>query len=181
MTSLHTLALVPLIDGLKNTAGFVQKAINHAKTNNIDPATYTTARLHPDMRDFCSQIYFLTDIAKGIPSRVNQNITALTLPDVETTFPELLARLKKTVEYLEAVKPEDINGREEEEVNYGPEGKFKSAVLKYVASFAHPNFWFHSVTAYGILRKQGVDLGKLSSCTALLGIFTYTYMMIRQG
>jgi hypothetical protein len=30
----------------------------------------------------------------------------------------------------------------------------------YVLNFALPNFYFHFVTAYDILRAQGVDIGK---------------------
>lgn len=30
----------------------------------------------------------------------------------------------------------------------------------YVLDFAIPNFFFHFVTAYGLLRKEGVSVGK---------------------
>lgn len=32
--------------------------------------------------------------------------------------------------------------------------------LDYLFGFAHPNFYFHVVTAYAILRHNGVELGK---------------------
>jgi hypothetical protein len=31
----------------------------------------------------------------------------------------------------------------------------------YLAHFALPNFYFHLVTAYDILRHNGVDVGKM--------------------
>ena len=43
--------------------------------------------------------------------------------------------------------------------------KFPGHVLEfegagYLTSFAIPNFYFHVTTAYAILRKEGVALGK---------------------
>lgn len=32
--------------------------------------------------------------------------------------------------------------------------------IKFLNQFAFPNFWFHTTTAYAILRMKGVQLGK---------------------
>ncbi|KAF1962290.1 hypothetical protein CC80DRAFT_487790 [Byssothecium circinans] len=167
MTSLHTIALVPIIHGLKNAAAFLQKGLNHTTSTSTSPSALISARLHPDMYDLSYQICSFTVTSKSIPVRINPNIAPLTLPDVETTFPDLLARIKKTIEYLEAIKPEDINGREEVDVVFTVKGREGEPLeqrftgLSYLLYFAHPNFWFHVTTAYGILRKEGVDLGKV--------------------
>ncbi|KAF2643885.1 hypothetical protein P280DRAFT_466609 [Massarina eburnea CBS 473.64] len=157
--SLYDLSIVPIIHGLKNTAAILQKGINHAKATNTPLDTFLTARLHSTMEAFPYQIHRLTDSAKGIPPRLNPSIAPLTLPDVEVTFADLLTRIKKTIEYLEAVKKEDIDGKEGVEVTL-PFTEQKFTGLTYVGLFALPNFWFHVTVVYGLLRKEGVDVGK---------------------
>ncbi|KAF2251117.1 hypothetical protein BU26DRAFT_517844 [Trematosphaeria pertusa] len=167
MASLHQLALPPVINGMRNTIAFLTKAQTHIQTTGIDPSTLTTASLHPTMREFTAQIHWLIDAAKAMPSRINPSLPPFSLPDVETDIPSLIAKLEKTIAYLEGIKPEDLNGRENDEVLFviRPPGReeirlrWDTAVV-YVQQFAHANFWFHVTTAYDILRHKGVELGK---------------------
>jgi hypothetical protein len=39
-------------------------------------------------------------------------------------------------------------------------GEMKFVAKQYVLNFAIPNFFFHYVTAYGLLRKEGIEVGK---------------------
>lgn len=166
MTSIYDIAIPTVIRAMKNTIAFVKKGEKHALDNNIDLAEFTTARLHPDMKDFSFQIWRLTDAAKAIPPRLNKSVEPLTLPDVENTFPDLLARIEKTIAYLEALNPKDFEGHEQEEVVIklkGPDGEPKEinfTGINYVLNFALPNFFFHVTTTYAILRMKGVDVGK---------------------
>lgn len=164
----HTVALAPIIFGLKNATAVLNKASAHAQNNNIDPTDYLTARLYPDMGDLCYQIYRLTDTAKFIVERCNPAAPTITNPDEETTFPELLARLHKTLEYIESIEADLIDDREDEMVvlHLGkqlPKGplEVKFTAFEYVLQQGHPNFWFHVTTMYDILRHKGVPLGKL--------------------
>jgi hypothetical protein len=161
--SFHKVAIAPTISGMKNAHAFITKGYEHAKTNNIDPNDYLTARLHPDMQDFRYQIYRLTDAVKFMPPRLNPALSSITLPDEEQTFEELLARIEKTIKYMEGFKESDFEGRENEEVviKFG-DGKnmIRLSASEYVSKFAHANMWFHITTAYAILRMKGVDLGK---------------------
>ncbi|KAF2686918.1 hypothetical protein K458DRAFT_297818 [Lentithecium fluviatile CBS 122367] len=162
MSSLYSIAIPPVIRGLKNTAAILTKALNQATNSNTDPQTYLTARLHPTMADLPKQVSFLTTAAKQIPIRLNPSLTELQLSDTPgTTFLELLERIKTTIEYLEGIKAEDIDGREGETVfiELGPR-KMQFTPIAYLFDIVQPNFWFHVTTAYGILRKEGVDLSK---------------------
>ncbi|KAF1849274.1 uncharacterized protein K460DRAFT_276614 [Cucurbitaria berberidis CBS 394.84] len=162
--SFHQVILIPILSGLKNARFFITKGYEHAKAHNIDPNDFLTARLHPDMRDFIFQIQRLTDAAKFIPSRVNPAVEDLALPDEEKTFPELLARIEKTIKYFEDLDAGCLDGCEDAEVVLKfSEGTLeaKFTALQYVLQFAQPNFWFHVTTAYDILRHKGVDVGKL--------------------
>ncbi|EUC45617.1 hypothetical protein COCMIDRAFT_95161 [Bipolaris oryzae ATCC 44560] len=158
----HTMAILPAISALKNTLAFIKKGHEHALTNKIDPETFLTASLHPDMKDFRFQIYRLTDAVKFMPSRINPALETITLPDDEKTFEELEARIEKTIKYLEKFQPADFEGKEADElVVKFPSGlQISLPAVEYVYKFAHPNMWFHMTTAYGILRMKGVDIGK---------------------
>lgn len=166
--SFHTVALAPIIFGLKNATTVIQKGAAHAQTTNLDPAEYLTARLYPDMGDFCYQIYRLTDTAKFIVERSNPSAPTLDFADDEKTFPELLARMDRTLKYVEGIDAGILDGREDEEIvlHLGkqlPKGplEVRFTAFEYVLQQAHPNFWFHVTTMYDILRHKGVPLGKL--------------------
>lgn len=45
-------------------------------------------------------------------------------------------------------------------MKFGPK-ELQFQALKYIQNFAIPNFFFHQMTAYSILRKEGVKVGKL--------------------
>ena len=82
-------------------------------------------------------------------------------PDEETTLAELKARIAKTVKFVEGFKPNDIDGSETRDITLivgGQEMRFKGE--PYLVHFALPNFYFHVTTAYDILRRCGVDIGK---------------------
>ncbi|KAG9195834.1 hypothetical protein G6011_00955 [Alternaria panax] len=100
-----------------------------------------------------------------IPSRLNSSFEPLKIPRDGKTIPELISRIKKIIEYLEAINPDGLNGREQAEVTFLGGGQSNLKVNQFtgpgvVQSFTHPYFWFHMTTAYDILRKEGVDLGK---------------------
>ena len=140
----HAIAIAPAISALKNAHAFISKGHQHALANNIDPETYLAASLHPDMKDFRFQIYRATDAIKFVPPRINPALQDMTLPDEEKTFEELLARIEKTIKYLEGFSVQDFEGTEGNEVvlKLAAMGKqIRSPALEYVVRFAHPNMW----------------------------------------
>jgi len=81
--------------------------------------------------------------------------------DNESTFPELLARLDKTIALLESFKPEQIDGSEDKTIILPMHDRtvtFKG--LPYLLDFVLTNVYFHVTTAYAILRHNGVEIGK---------------------
>jgi len=84
------------------------------------------------------------------------------MPDTETTFPELSARLKKTIDFLNTIKPEQLKGAEDREIVLKfPNGEFRFTGKDFLAGFALPNFFFHVTTAYALLRHKGIAIGKM--------------------
>ncbi|PSR80334.1 helix-turn-helix-domain-containing protein type, partial [Coniella lustricola] len=155
-------AYFPILAKTLNAADAVLTAgETHAKENSVDAnAEYTEARLCADMYTLVQQIQTLTRIIKA-------TVTLLTgldpedWPTDEKTFAELHARVQRTRELLAQVKPEAINGREDEAVHFEPLN-IHSTVKNWLSDMALTNAFFHLTTAYGILRTKGVPLGKKS-------------------
>jgi hypothetical protein len=105
-------------------------------------------------------VQIASDVSKGGSARLAQ-VEPPAFEDNEATFPELVARLKKTVAYLETLKPEQIDGSEERTVTWQTRTATKSMQgLPYLLNHVLPNVNFHVTTAYAILRHNGVELGK---------------------
>jgi hypothetical protein len=81
--------------------------------------------------------------------------------DVETTMDELLVRVKKTLDFVDSVSEAALEGAETRAVTIKLRDRtleFKG--LEFLQVWALPNFFFHHVTAYNLLRHNGVDIGK---------------------
>jgi hypothetical protein len=155
-------ASVPVMSrSLTNLSKILDKAVAQAKTEDKPLADLLDAKLAPDMRPFPFQIQSASDAAKGCAARL-AGIEAPSMPDTETTFPELSARLKKTIDFLNTIKPEQLKGAEDREIVLKfPNGEFKFTGRDFVAGFALPNFFFHVTTAYALLRHKGIAIGKM--------------------
>ena len=145
---------------LASLSAILRKAEAHAEARKIDPAVFINARLAPDMFSLSRQVQSATDSAKGCGARL-AGAEVPRYEDTETTFPELQARVAKTIAFLQSLSPELIDGSEERAIVLklrGQETKFTGQY--YLLNFALPNFFFHAVTAYDILRHNGVEIGK---------------------
>ncbi len=119
------------------------------------------ARLAPDMHPLLNQFQMVSDSAKNGVARLSGQ-TAPSMPDTEKTFAEIKERLRKTIDYVQGVDPSAIDGSEDREVVMKfPNGEMKFTGLHYLNHFLLPNFYFHSTTAYAILRNSGVAIGKM--------------------
>lgn len=159
--SLHEASIPVYLQMLRNLLAIVDKAEAHAKAEAKDPNTYADVRLIEDMLPFNRQIHMASDAAKNGAARL-AGLTPPSFPDVETTFPELRERIEKTIAFVESVKPEQVNGREDAIVELPlPNRTIKFSGRDFLLKFSLPNFFFHVTTAYALLRQQGVPLGKL--------------------
>jgi len=157
MPSLYDVTIPPFISSLKILSGLLEKGLAHTDGNE---ASLLESRLIEDMQPLPYQIQRISDTAKGFAVRVGK-AEPVAWEDNEKTFPELQARLAKTIAYLEALDPKLFEGKDEAEVILPQRsGELKFTGTSYVTKFAIPNFYFHFVTAYGLLRKEGAPIGK---------------------
>jgi hypothetical protein len=136
-------------------------AVSFCKAKNIQPEVLLGARLYPDMLPLSKQIQLASDFAaKGCARLTHREVPST--PDTEKTFEELRQRLAKTADYVKSFKPAQFEGADAKEVTF-PVGPDKSMTVKgqqFLSGFAFPNFYFHAATAHGILRHNGVEVGK---------------------
>jgi len=79
----------------------------------------------------------------------------------ETPADDLRTRIRKTIDYLQSVPAAQIDGSEGREIVITlRSGDVKFDGQRYLEHWALPNFYFHLMTAYALLRQAGVDLGK---------------------
>ncbi len=158
--SMYQASVPVFIRMLGNLRAILEKGAAHAASRKFDASVLTNARLAPDMLALPRQVQIASDSAKGCVARL-AGIDPPKYEDTESTVPELLERVDKTVAFLKTVKPAQVDGSEERAITLQMRtGTLQFKGLQYLTHFALPNFYFHVTTAYNILRHNGVELGK---------------------
>lgn len=158
--SMYDAAVPTMIRALENLAAILEKGAAHAEAKKIAPEVLVNSRLFPDMFPLSKQVQIASDSAKGSCARLAQ-VEIPAYEDNETTFPQLVERARKTVAFLKTLRPEQFEGSETRTVTWKVRaGERSMAGQPYLFTHALPNFFFHCVTAYDILRHNGVDIGK---------------------
>ena len=146
---------------LGNLEHILKKAAANAEERGIDIDVFLNARLAPDMHPLYKQVLMVCDLAKMAPYRIADQ-TPPTYDDSERSLEALYGLIKKAQADIQAVPPEQLDGREGVEftVKMGPRGEMPFTGIVYLSAFTLPNLHFHITTAYNILRHNGVPLGK---------------------
>ena len=145
---------------LGNLAAILDKAAAFASARNIDPAVLLGYRLAPDMLNLTRQVQIAADHAKRCAARL-AGIEPPAYEDNEASFADLKARIDKTVAFINTLAPEQIDGSEGRSITFKAGGSEQTLTGQtYLLANALPNFFFHTTTAYAILRHCGVEVGK---------------------
>ena len=159
--SFYDAAVPAYLQILSSLSGLLTKAEAHCEARKIQPEVLLGSRLFPDMLPLSKQIQLATDFAAKGCARLTHSEVPST-PDTEKTFGELKQRLAKTIDYVKSFKPAQFEGADAKDVTF-PAGPDKSITMKgqqFLSAFSFPNFYFHAATAHGILRHNGVEIGK---------------------
>ena len=158
MMSMHALAVESTVPMLTSLSECLDKGETHAKANNLD---LINARLAPDMFTLAQQVqqacHFVTD---GL-SRLTASGPAR-MPEAETTFAGLKSQIADTITRARAVPASALKGAEDRDCSIEIPGNMVIALtgLTLLRAWTLPHFYFHVVTAYDILRHNGVQIGK---------------------
>ena len=159
--SMYDACVPPGIRMMTSLAAILEKAAAHAEAKKIDPTVLVNARLYPDMFPLLRQVQVASDSAKGGAARL-AGLEPPSYEDNEKTLPELIGRAKKTVSFLESLKPAQFEGSEDRTINWKTRTTERSMQGQpYLIHQVLPNIYFHVTTAYNILRHNGLELGKL--------------------
>ena len=158
--SMSQMSLPVFVRHLAGLAGCLKKAQALYSEKKYDEGTLISYRFHPDMFNFARQVQAATDHAKGCAALL-AGLEAPKYEDSEKSIADLIARVEKTIAYLNTIKPAQIDGTEEKTVIV----KMRDRELTYkgldlLLKRSMPNFYFHCTTAYDILRHNGVEIGK---------------------
>lgn len=161
---LHALSVPVFARYLAQLDGLVVLAERHARANGLADAAVLQARLAPDMLPFGPQVttaaYLALRACCPLAGRPVPPFDALfgTTPD---TLDGLRQRLAAVQQHLQALPADGFAGAEARVVHERA-GQADIALpgAEFLQQFALPNFFFHLVTAYNLLRGLGVPLGK---------------------
>ena len=158
--SMYSMSVEVFVPMLSNLSAILQKGLEHAQTKNFDPSVLVNARLAPDMFPLSRQVQIACDLAKNSAARLAGQEPPR-MEDTEQTIEELRARIGKTLDYVMSLPSAAFEGSEDRDIKVPLRDhtlEFKG--LPFLQRWALPNFFFHVVTAYDILRHNGVEIGK---------------------
>ena len=158
---MYAVTIPVFVHGLRAFAGVLKKGAADAEARKFAPEVLLQGRLAPDMHPLTRQVQIACDTVKNGGGRL-AGIEVPSFPDTESTFEELQARIAKTIAFLEGITESQVEGSETREITLKFPGREMTFTgVGYLTSFVLPNFYFHMTTAYAILRKNGVQIGKM--------------------
>ena len=158
--SMYQMSVPLFLKVLGNLSAILDKGAAFAEAKKVEPAVLLGYRLAPDMLNLTRQVQIASDHAKRASARL-AGIEPPAYEDSEASFADLKARIAKTVAFIQALKPAQFDGSEAREINLKVGGADKTlSGQTYFLHNALPNFFFHTTTAYAILRHCGVEIGK---------------------
>jgi hypothetical protein len=154
-------ASVPVFrQALGALSAILGKAEQHAQEKKIEPVALLQARLYPDMFPLTRQVQVAADFAKGACARL-AGVEVPRFDDVEQTFAELQQRIARTLAFIDDLPADAIATSAARAVTTGSGANVRHFDGKtYLLHYALPHFYFHTTTAYAILRHNGVEIGK---------------------
>ena len=158
--SMHQASVTAFTKSLLNLKAMLEKAKAHALEHKVEESVFVNARLYPDMLPLSSQVQIATDIARSTTARL-AGVEPPSYEDNEKTLDDLTARIQRTVDYMAGLDVGAFENAATREITRPVRGQPHTFTgTNYFLQFAVPNVYFHAATAYGILRHNGVPLGK---------------------
>lgn len=158
---LYDLTVPAYQNGLKALSAELGRALAWGAENDIGELQFAVARLAPDMFPLAAQIRFTC-------TQALQPLVRLGVGDVPefaedaVDFADMQEQIAATLAFLDTVGPAVLGDDANRAVSFTlPNGMtFDMTALDYLRDWAQPQFYFHRVAAYAILRHMGVPLGK---------------------
>ncbi|MGV2128891.1 DUF1993 domain-containing protein [Agrobacterium vitis] len=176
--SLTTLLVPTYIHMLETLSGLLTKA---QKQLPQQADTLLSARLTPDMFPLWSQVCFVCFQAQEAVLRLKGQPIPETLQQMATegrtgdgkaaSIADAQAKIDEALTFLRGLAPDELDQQTEQAIALDmPSGIiFDMTGADFVRDWALPQFYFHIVTAYGILRNQKIEIGKADFVPHMFG------------
>jgi hypothetical protein len=142
-------------------SGVLDKAAAFAEAKKIEQSVLLNTRLSVDQFPLARQVREATNHARTALARLSDTEQP-TFANDEATFAELQQRIDASIDFIKGISRDKVDGTEEKVIVFkfpnGNERTFTGQTM--LLNFSLPNFYFHTTTAYAILRHCGVDIGK---------------------
>lgn len=173
--SLYELSVPTFLQTMRAAGNVLDRAARHCAAIGRDPDDFVEARLVEDMAPFHFQIESVKNHAVWGLEAVKTGVFAPPPLVGAVPFADLQALVAQAVARLESLTPDEVNswsGKTLDIEIFRPLDPEKASTSKwgprtlaltpetYLLTYALPNFYFHVVTAYTILRTRGVPIGK---------------------
>ena len=161
MPALYDLTIPAYANGLRALSGQLSKALEWGEANGVGELQFAASRLAPDMFPLATQVRFTCMQAMQSATRLGA-ADAPGLGEDATDFTGLQAQIAATLDWLATLDPAALDGAPDRPIGFDlPNGMaFDMTAATYLRDWAQPQFYFHLVAAYAILRHMGVPLGK---------------------
>jgi uncharacterized protein len=158
---MYTASLPVLTQMLGGLSTVLAKGEAHASAKNIDPNALLQARLFPDMFNLLRQVQVACDFAKGTAARL-AGVDVPKMDDTEQTFADLQKRIAAVQAFIQTLSASQFDAASTREIvtQAGTPKEKRFTGQSYLFNYALPHFFFHTTTAYSILRHNGVEVGK---------------------
>jgi len=158
---LYDLSVAVYLQTVGAVAGYLDRAAKQCAKTGSDPDDFVNARLIEDMAPFHFQIECVDHHSVWALEAVKSGLFAPPALVGPVPFVELQAMIAQTETALKAFTLDEVNSWAGKQLDFqiGPR-RLRFTAENFFLSFSLPNFHFHAVTAYDILRMRGVPLGK---------------------
>jgi hypothetical protein len=160
--SMHQTSVPVFTRTLSNLKHVLELGEAHAIARDFDPTLLVQARLTPDMLPLVRQVQIACDMAMRGCARL-AGVEPESVPDDETDFAGLYARIDRACENARSFAADQIDGSESREIvlKMRNDVELRFSGQDFLLQFVLPNLFFHCTMTYAILRQSGVALGKL--------------------
>lgn len=168
MPTMYDATVPTFTRAMTNLIHVLEKGAAHAEAKKIEPAVLVTSRLYPDMFPLSKQVQIVSDVSRIGTARLAQ-AEHPKFEDNEASLPELVERLRKTIAFLGTLKPEQFDDGTRMVTFPTQKESYTWPGSRYLYQRVIPNVFFHCATTYGILRHNGVEIGKADFLGSLEG------------
>ena len=160
-TSLYDLSVDSFLRTLDAVTGFLAKGADHASAEGLDLNDLVESRIFEDMLPFRFQLISVMHHSAGSLRgiRAGESGPPPSLGDLD--YPGLQKLITDAAAELRAADADEVNALAGKTIIFRlPKAELPFTAENFVMSFSLPNLHFHAATAYDLLRRAGVPLGK---------------------